>query len=118
MNFDGHVPYPLHKDWVKESLRFDFAAKPGMCIFSTILNCSREPGTLLGSQHVRAWLGPADLADRVVDARLARCQFACLTDKSLDNKYIVSRIEQLFPDPAPWELDATVWPRLNQTITV
>src|SRR5271163_1829992 len=36
LNFDGHVPYPLRKEWVGEALRFAFAAKPGMCVFSTI----------------------------------------------------------------------------------
>jgi hypothetical protein len=118
MNFDAHVPYPLHKEWVKEALRFDFAAKPGMCVFSTILNCGKEPGASLDKQHVRAWLGKPDLAEHTVDARLARCQFACLTDKSMENNYIVSTVEQLFPEPAPWELDAATWPRRSQAIVV
>jgi len=105
-NFDTHIPYPLSKEWVKEALRFDFAARPGMCLFSTILNCSMELGEPLKSRHIRGWLTQADLAERVVDARLARCQFACLTDKSVENSHIVSRVEQLFPEPAPWEMDA------------
>jgi hypothetical protein len=103
--FDAHVPYPLHKAWVKEALRFDFARKPGMCVFSTILNCCGEPGMPMQGQRVRAWLGEAALPPEVVDSRLARNRFACLTGDSLNNAHLVSRIEQLFPHPAPWELD-------------
>lgn len=115
MNFDCHVPYPLRKDWVREALRFDFAAKPGMCVFSTIINCGKEPGVPLRSKPVRAWLGKADMAEHVIEARLANRQFACLTDKSLENSYLVSRVEQLFPKPTPWELDAAKWPRRRLT---
>ena len=110
-NFDGHVPYPLRKDWVKEALRFDFAARPGMCVFSTILNCSRERGTPLDSQPVRGWLGKPDLKERKVDKKLAKNQFACLNAASPNNIHVVSRLERLFPDPGPWELDAAKWPR-------
>jgi hypothetical protein len=113
MNFDGHIPYPVRKDWIKEALRFDFAKKPGMCIFSTILNCSKERGAPLDSQHVRAWLGGADMSRRLIDAKLANNQFACLNAQSLENAYLVSRLEELFPEPAPWELDAARWRRRN-----
>jgi len=113
MNFDGHVPYPVRKAWVKEILRFDFAAKPGMCLFSTILNCSNEPGAPLDSRPVRGWLGSADLDRRVIDRKLAQNQFACLNAQSVENAYLVSKLEHLFPDPAPWELDAATWPRCN-----
>jgi hypothetical protein len=105
MNFDSHVPHPLRKDWVKDALRFDFAVKPGMCTSSTIVNCGREQGLPLDSEPIRAWLGGADIPKREVDAMLAKCQFASLAEKSLDNGYIVLRMKQLFPDPAPWELD-------------
>jgi hypothetical protein len=118
MNFDGHIPYPLRKKWVSEALRFDFARKPGMCVFSTILNCSNEPGAPLDSQPVRGWLGQADMAKRVVDAKLAKNRFACLNAKSLQNAYVVSRLEQLFPDPAPWELDGAKWPRRSRKVNV
>jgi hypothetical protein len=113
-NFDGHVPYPLRKDWVKEALRFDFAAKPGMCVFSTILNCSRERGPRLDSQPVRGWLGGADMAQSAVDAKLGKNRFACLNPNSLDNAYLVAKLEQMFPEPAPWELDAANWPRRSK----
>ena len=56
--------------------------------------------------NVRAWLGKTKLAPRVVDSRLAKNKFACLNGDSLDDPHIVSRIEQLFPEHAPWELDA------------
>jgi hypothetical protein len=113
MNFDVHIPYPLRKEWMKEALRFDFATEPGMCLFSTILNCSNELGAPLNSQPVRGWLGRAYMAARVVDAKLAKNQFASLNSRSLHNPYIVSRLEQLFPDRAPWELDA--WPSIAPT---
>jgi hypothetical protein len=103
--FDGHVPYPLRKAWVKEVLRFDFAKKPGMCLFSTILNCCREPGMPMKGHRVRAWLGGIGLEPGVVDARLVKNRFACLTGDSLKNTHIVSRVEQLFSESAPWELD-------------
>ena len=115
-NFDGHVPYPLRKEWVREALRFDFAAKPGMCVFSTILNCSHEAGARLDSQPVRGWLGSLDMTAREVEAKLAKNQFACLNANSLDNPYIVSRLEQLFPEPAPWELDAATWLRRSRKV--
>jgi hypothetical protein len=113
--YDAHVPYPLRKLWVREVLRFNFAKKPGMSLFSTILNCCQEPGMAMKGQHVRAWLGAKGLEPRVVDSRLAKNRFACLTGDSMDNAHIVSRLEQLFPDPAPWELDAATWPRLSRT---
>jgi hypothetical protein len=106
LNFDSHVPHPMHKDWVKEALRFDFSVKPGMCVSSTIVNCSREPGLPLDSEPVRAWLGNVDFPKREVDALLSKCQFASLAEKSLDNHYFVSKLKKLFPDAAPWELDA------------
>jgi hypothetical protein len=113
--FDAHVPYPLRKVWVKEVLRFDFAKKPGMCVFSTILNCCQEPGTPMKGQNVRAWLGKMELAPRVIDRRLARNKFACLNGDSLNDPYIVSRVEQLFPESAPWELDAATGQSLSQS---
>jgi hypothetical protein len=118
LNFDAHVPYPLRKEWVKEALRFDFAVRPGMCVYSTIINCSGEPGDLIEGKHIRAWLPDANMSKGKIDTRLAKCRFACLTDKSMENNYIVSCIEQLFPDPAPWELDGATWPRRSQEIAV
>jgi hypothetical protein len=118
MNFDAHLPYPLRKAWVREALRFDFTVKPGMCVFSTILNCSKQPGKAIENRHIRGWLPNAETTDEVVDARLGRCQFACLADDSLKNNYIVRRMEQLFPEPAPWELDAATWPQVSKTIPV
>ena len=103
--FDAHIPYPIRKCWVKEALRFDFASKPGMCIFSTILNACCEAGVSMEGQRVRAWLGGVGLARNVIDARLSKNMFACLTGESLSNPYLISRIEQLFPEPGPWELD-------------
>jgi hypothetical protein len=113
-NFDGHVPYPLRKEWIREVLRFDFGAKPGMCVFSTILNCSHGPAFPLSSERIRGWLGRDDMAADVVDAKLAKNQFACLNESSMDNGHIVSRLEQLFPEPAPWEIDAARWVRRNR----
>ena len=107
--FDAHVPYPLRKVWVKEALRFDFAKKPGMYVFSTILNCCADSGLPMKGQRVRAWLGEADLAPHVVDSRLAKNRFACLTADSLNNAHIVSQIEHLFTDPAPWEMDTPAY---------
>jgi len=117
MNFDGHIPYPLRKQWIKEVLRFDFASNPGMCVFSTIINCSKEHGVPLDSQRVRGWLGKSGLTARQIDAKLAKNQFVCLNARSLDNVYIVSRLEQIFPDPAPWELDAASWSRQTRKRT-
>jgi hypothetical protein len=114
MNFDGHVPYPLRKEWVREALRFDFASGPGMCVFSTILNCSKERGAPLAHQRVRGWLGKPDMEKRTIDKKLARNQFACLNAGSINNSYIVARLEELFSRPAPWELDAANWPRLGR----
>jgi hypothetical protein len=114
MDFDGHVPYPLRKDWIKDALRFNFASKPGMCVFSTIINCGKQRGARLDSQPVRGWLGSADMSARLVDAKLAKNQFACLNAHSMDNSYVVSRLEQLFPEAAPWELDAAKWPRRSR----
>jgi hypothetical protein len=34
----------------------------------------------------------------------------------MENSHIISRVEQLFPEPAPWELDAASWPRRNQAM--
>jgi hypothetical protein len=113
--FDAHIPYPLRKAWVKEVLRFDFAKKTGMCLFSTILNCCPEVGMPMKGHHVRAWLGTKGLAPRVVDSRLSKNRFACLTGESMNNDYLISRLEQLFPEPAPWELDAPAWSNLIQT---
>jgi len=115
-DFDAHVPYPLRKEWIKEALRFDFATDPGMCVFSTILNCSKEEGVPLGSEPVRGWLGRANMGVKTVKAKLAKNRFACLNASSLDNSYIVSRLEQLFPEPAPWELDGTNWPRRGRKL--
>lgn len=115
LNFDVHVPLPMRKAWIRETLRFDFGARPGMCVYSTIVNCSRDPGSFIKSNRIRAWLCEADIPDRVVDRRLAKGQFACLTDRSLDHKYLVSRIEELFPDPAPWELDGETWKPLSRS---
>lgn len=110
-DFDAHVPYPIRKRWVKQALQFDFATPPGMCVFSTILNCSKQPGIPLRSQRVRGWLGSPEMAPSAIDAKLARNQFACLNPDSLANSHIVSRLEQLFPEPAAWELDAERWRR-------
>ncbi len=115
-NFDGHVPYPLRKDWIREVLRFDFAEQPGMCLFSTILNCSGERGARLDSREIRGWLGKRDMEASEVDKKLRMNQFACLNDASVENPYIVSRLEQLFPKPAPWELDAPTWPRRSKIL--
>lgn len=115
LNFDVHVPLPMRKAWIRETLRFDFGARPGMCVYSTIINCSRDPGTLIERNRVRGWLCEADIPDGVVDRRLTKSQFACLTDRSLGHKYLVSKIEELFPDPAPWELDAATWRPLSQS---
>jgi len=110
-NFDGHIPYPVKKDWIRQVLRFDFGEQPGMCLFSTILNCSGQSALPLSSDRVRGWLGSNDMAADVVDAKLAKNQFACLNEDSMDNRYVVSRLEQLFPEPAPWEIDAIRWAR-------
>ena len=109
MNFEGHVPYYLRKEWIREALRFDFAVKPGMCVHSTILNCSGECGEPMDSSPVRAWLGAAHLSVDAIDRKLAKSRFASLNNESLRNPYIVSRVEQLFPKPAPWELDSASW---------
>jgi len=114
MNFEGHIPYPLRKDWIKEALRFDFAAKPGMCVHSTIINCSGEIGIPLNSGFVRGWLGKAEMTEREIDKGLAENQFASINGDSIKNSYLISRVEQLFPEPAPWELDAKIWPQLGQ----
>jgi hypothetical protein len=111
MNFEGHVPYRLQKEWIREALRFDFAVKPGMCVHSTIINCSGERGEPLDSYPVRAWLGMPHISADVVSKKLSRCRFASLNGDSLKNSHIVSTVEQLFPDPAPWELDGASWPR-------
>ena len=113
MNFEGHVPYPLRKDWIREALRFDFAAKPGMCVHSTIINCSREEGEPLESGPVRGWMGDEDMEAHEVDIKFARNRFASLNNKSTRNASIMSKVELLFPDPAPWELDAASWPRYS-----
>jgi hypothetical protein len=110
LNFDGHVPYPLRKAWIKEALRFDFAARPGMCIFSTILNCSRRSGVPLDSQCVRGWLGQKNMDPRLVDEKIAANQFVCLNAHSLRNPHTVARLERLFFEPAPWEADGAAWP--------
>ena len=117
-DFDAHVPYPIRKTWVKDALQFDFATAPGMCVFSTILNCSRQRGLPLESQRVRAWLGGAEMKPSAIDAKLAKNQFACLNPDSLDNSHIVLRMEQLFPEPAPWELDAAQWRRRHGAMSV
>ena len=79
-------------NWMREALRFDFATKPGMCAYSTIVNSRKKPGAPVKGQHVRARLDKPDMAEHVADARLSRCQIACFTDKSMENSYIVSRI--------------------------
>jgi hypothetical protein len=118
MNYDSHIPFPLRKEWVKEVLRFDFSVKPGMCIFSTILNCSKELGEPLNSQSVRGWLGKQNITESAVDIKLAKNQFASLNNESVNNSYIISRVEHLFCEPAPWELDAATWPQLNKETTI
>jgi len=111
LNFDCHIPYALRKKWLKNVLRFNFAESPGMCLFSTILNSSRVQAGRLDKEPIRAWLGSKDMSGRVIDGKLSRNQFACLNELSLQNRRIVSRVEQLFPYAAPWELDALHSPR-------
>ena len=103
--FDTHVPYPLHKAWIRETLRFDFSKKPGMSLFSTILNCSREQALPMKGNQVRGWLGQADYTPEVISRRLTTRRFACFTDHSLEDTYLTSQVEHLFAAPAPWELD-------------
>jgi hypothetical protein len=106
LNFEGHIPYPLRKEWIANALRFNFAVPPGMCVFSTILNGAQQPADHLEEAETRAWLGDPKLEPAEIDRKLAYNHFACLSDGSLANDYLVSRIEALFPEPAPWELDA------------
>jgi hypothetical protein len=65
-------------------------------------------------QHVRAWLGEIGLEPRVLDARLMRNRFACLTGDSLKDATITYHVERLFGIPAPWELDMATWPNQSE----
>jgi hypothetical protein len=116
LNFDCHIPYPLRKKWLKNVLRFNFAASPGMCLFSTILNCSKVRASRLDREPIRAWLGSRDMSAGIIDAKLSRNQFACLNELSLQNPRIVSRLEQRFPYAAPWERDAAHSPRRSYSL--
>lgn len=120
LNFDGHIPYPLRKEWIRDALRFDFPTRPGMCVFSTIINCGREPGEPIDAGRVRAWLGGTEITDRAVDSKLAKNKFACLNNGSLSNPYVVAKMEEMFPHPAPWELDglerSRAVPAANETV--
>ena len=107
--FDTHVPYPLRKAWIREALRFPFSKKPGMCLFSTILNCSGEPPVVMKGQRVRAWLGRAGYTPEVIGRRLGTNRFACFTNRSMEDSYLTSQVENLFAEPASWELDGDTW---------
>jgi hypothetical protein len=105
-NFDTHVPQLLKKAWIYEVLRFDFAAKPGMCLFSAVMNSNGIVGELLSGAPVRGWLGGADVTPRTVKKRTRHNRFTCLTNASVSNLFLKQYIEALFPNPAPWELSA------------
>ncbi|MFN2976895.1 hypothetical protein [Terriglobus aquaticus] len=102
-NFDGHIPYPMYKSWVREVLRFDFGADPGMCTFSAILNCSGREGKDLRSEPVRAWIGEEDLSPARIIELLETHRFACLSNKAAACSNVVAAIEEKFGAQAPWE---------------
>lgn len=101
-NFEGHIPYYLDKSWVFNALRFDYGVAPGMTVFSTILNCAGVEARDIGSERVRGWLG-AGLSTEQKAWKLANNQFGCLNNESMQDVELISMIEELFPQPAPWE---------------
>ena len=103
--FDCHLPYPMRKVWIREALRFDYCKKPGMCVFSTILNASGASPELIGRKAVRGWMGNEKTAAATVDQVLKEFRFGCMSASSIQNPYTVSRLSALFADPAPWEQD-------------
>jgi len=103
-HFEGHIPYKLYKGWIREALRFDFVTSPGMCVHTTILNCSPEIGERADSRSLRAWLGKKDISEREIENSLTKCHFIGINNEALRNGHVVRRLQELFPEPAPWEL--------------
>lgn len=108
-NFEGHVPYPLRKEWCFNALRFSYGNKPGMTVFSTILNANRVTGDHLKSDTVRGWLG-GNPSFRTIDHKSQINRFVCLNGDSVKNQECTRYFDEIFRDPAPWELDLYVPP--------
>jgi hypothetical protein len=101
--FEGHIPYPLRKEWCQAALRFAFGEGPGMTIFSTLLNAARVESEPLDSARIRGWLGGHPSAE-VVREKSEGNQFVCLDGKSLGSAAVVEYFERRFVAAGPWEL--------------
>lgn len=101
-NYEGHVPYPVYKEWCREALRFDYGAGRGMTVFSTILNAARVPGEHLHTSTVRGWLGGKPNHDTLVEKCWSN-RFICLNGESVHSEDCIHFFNEKFSMIAPWE---------------
>lgn len=102
--FEGHIPYPIHKTWCANILRFPWWEGRNT-VFSTILNCAGVPADRLNSQRVRGRIHNRGMSSAVVLRKFSENQFLTLNNGSEKNAVVRAQFKSRFGSPAPWELD-------------
>ena len=121
--YDGHIPYLLTRDQVQAAISCDFGASPGYTVMSLLYGLTPPAGVAraIHSQRIRAGLYSDDERPALIDDKLGKNRFYSIGNGSPDCWYLVASIEELFAEPAEWELDGADWvPRreaiLNQAV--
>ncbi|MEM7601608.1 MAG: hypothetical protein AAF357_09355, partial [Verrucomicrobiota bacterium] len=102
-NFDGHIPYPMKKTLAMEFLETDFGVG-GYPIMSLYFNLTGATGIPLDSDRIRAGMYSNSEKPSTVDDKLGKNRFYSIGGGSPDCWYLVRRLEERFPAPAPWEI--------------
>ncbi len=102
--FEGHIPYPLKKEWLQNVLRFNFGAGANT-LFTTILNCAGVPAARLDSQRIRGRIHSLKLTEAQVRQKWTENQFGTLNNGTERHPAVRAIFKNRFSEPAPWELD-------------
>lgn len=105
LNFEGHIPYVIHKKDVARLLEFNFGEGNGLCIHTLLFNAAGISGEPISSARIRASLHGANLSESIIDDKLFKKGnlFANIGPDSLRCRHLVQSLQALFPNPAPWE---------------
>lgn len=102
--FEGHIPYPIHKTWCANILRFPWWDGRNT-VFSTILNCAGVPAARLDSERIRGRIHSLHLTEAEVRRKFNENQFLTLNHGTENHPTVRREFSIRFSDPAPWELD-------------
>ena len=104
-NFEGHIPYMVNKEKVKELLNWPIL-NGSMTIFTTYFNAHGIP-PVEGINIVRANLHkPTPVGD--VGMAVYK-QFGSLRTDSMENWAVIRLLEGMYPEKSPYEKDTEGW---------